>query len=280
MRACVNVRLATIEICGIVPFKMIELLDLPFVIEEEEPPLEYAMPQVFRQPRPTSFIRGSASIHQLLTKAQQANHISDTPAFGKAYGELFVEFQPAIEWAVSCWEYLLSTEGCRFVLRSLDEKRYARGDYRIFTEKDFRQHVHRSFKECLLGYLSGSQTTSFLAHLKTYFWPDIIDRYRNLENPPDSDQRRLTGLSYLRCVPYRFLNSYHHDRVTSAVNRLACEEKEVVQLYYLNFCRQEAAAKRAQISRYAFWRRRALGMRELAENDYLSFVLLTQIERY
>jgi len=238
------------------------------------------MPQVFRRPKAPLFTRGKACVSRLLTEVSQTNRLSDPSAFGKIYGELFVEFQPAMEWALSCWEYLLSTQGCRFLPRSLDEKRYARGDYRAFTEKDFRLLVNRCFKECLIGYLEETPAIAFAEYLKSRFWSTIFKAYQEMEDPPDPNQRRLTGLSYLRCVPYQFLNTYHHERVTAMVQRLAFPEKQVVQLYTLRFYREEAVLGELEISRHAFWRRRACALRWLSENDYLSFVLLTQIERY
>lgn len=259
---------------------MFQLLDSPFQIEEEAPALDIAMPRVYRRPKAPLFARGKAPIDRLVDHARQAVTSCDGPGFGAAYGELVAEFQPAIQWALSCWEYLLSTQGCRFIPRTTDEKRYSRGDYRVYTENDFHQQVHRPFKECLYGYLGQASPESFAHYLRGAFWPALLHAYQALENPPDPNQRPLTAYSYLRCVPYQFLNDHHQERVTAAVNRLPAQERHVVRLYYFHFYKEEMVAAGERISQYAFWRRRALALRKIAGSDYLSFVLLTQIERY
>ena len=260
---------------------MVQLLEYPIFVEEEAPPLDIEMPRVFRRPAaPASLRRGRAALRALLERVARAHAAGDAPGFGRAYGQLAAEFQPAIGWAHSCWEYLLSTQGCRFLLRPEHEKQYCRGDYKVFTESEFQSLVHRAFKETLLGWLESPARGRFELHVRESFWK-VVDRgYRALEDPPDPNQRKLTGWSYLRCVPYEFLNPYHHNRVYEAVDRLPEELKRVVELYYLSFYREEAVLARAQISLHAFRRRRALALRQIAGADTLSAVLLQQIERY
>lgn len=264
---------------------MIQFLDSNSRIEffeEEAPPLELDRPRVFQQPRIPRFCRGDAPLPRLVARAQRDLERADTSAFGQVYGELLAEFQPAIQWALSCWEFLLSTEGCRFLPRSVHEKLYCRGDYRVFTEADFHRSVHKAFKECLLNYFQlqrpQSETLSF--YLKRNFWPTILKTYQTLEQPPDPRERRLTGYSYLRCIPYQFLNSYHHDRVWSVVEQLPVSERQLVELYYLRFYKEEAVLVTLQISQHAFQRRRAKALRAVASADPLARALLTQIERY
>ena len=259
---------------------MVQLLDLPYVVEEEAPLLDLEMPRVYRRPPAPPFQRGQASILPLIARAREAHLSSDGPGFGKAYGELVVEFQPAIQWALTCWDYLLSTEGCRFVPRSIEEKRYCRGDYRVFAEKEFHPFVHRAFKNCLVQFLNSPSPPDFPAFLKQNLWPMLLENYRILENPPDPRQRTLTPYSYLRCVPYQFLNDYHHGRVTAAVDNLSPPQRQLVELYYLRFYKEEAVLATTRINLIAFRRRRAKALRTIAGNDYLSYVLLNQIERY
>ncbi len=279
------------------------LLKDPFsFVEEEAPPLDLWLPQLFRRPKAPCFQRGKAPIQKLVAQAAKAHQSQDSSGFGQAYGELLAEFQPAIQWALSCWEFLLSTEGCRFVLRSMEEKLYCRGDYRAFSQNDFQRIVYRTFKECLFLYVSGCdsgpsrrvphrrglnyaaippfETTGFRWVFKQTFWPTLLKNYRTLENPPDPAQRKLTGYSYLRCVPYQFLNPYHHERVHGTVKGLPPSQRQAVELYYLRFYKEEAAALNLRISLYAFWRRRKGALRLIAQKDYLSYILLNQIERY
>ena len=251
-----------------------------WTIEEEQPPADISMPRVFRRPAFPPLARGKAPVGGLAHRASQALKAGDGPELGKAYGELVAEFQPAIRWALSCREYLLSTQGCRFLARTPDEKRYCRGDYRIFSENDFHSLIHRCFKDTLISYLESLYPTDFREYVENHFWWMILRSYRALLQPPDPRQRRLTPYSYLRCVPYQFLNPYHHERVGRAVAELPRLQREVVDLYYLKFYKEEAVFSTARISRYAFWRRRKAALRAIAANDYLSFILLTQIERY
>jgi len=273
---------------------MVKLLDPTLLIEEGGVPprlfpgevgpgvsgLDIAMPRVYCRPPAPIFTRGNAWVPRLVAQARHAHQTADGPGLGKAYSALLTEFHPAIRWALSCWEFLLSTEGCRFVPRSMDEKRYCRGDYRVFTERDFHRFVHRVFKECLVNSLGFSSSLDFIWTLQQTFWLTLLKSYRALENPPDPRQRRLTAYSYLRCVPYQFLNEYHQERVAQAIEQLPCLERQVVELYYLNFYKEEAVLDLAQSGRYALRRRRGRALRTMARHDALSYSLLLQIERY
>ncbi|MBI3333750.1 MAG: hypothetical protein HYZ93_06650 [Candidatus Omnitrophica bacterium] len=262
------------------PSVMIQLLEPAFLIEEEEPALDIAMPRVYRRPAAPPLTRGNGSVSRLVAEARRAHEALDRPALGKAYGELAVQFQPGIDWAFSCWEFLLSTEGCRFLPRSADEKRYCRGDYRVFTENDFRKSVYRAFKGCLLSYLEAPLSSPFEWYLRQTFWLTILKSYRALEEPQDPNQRRLTPYSYLRCSPYQFLNGYHQERVYQAVGQLPALEQQVVELYTLRFYREEAAVEKTRLSLNDFRRLRSAALRNLALTDRLSLILLVQIERY
>ena len=244
------------------------------------PDLDLEMPRVFRRPSLPPLPRRRNAIRKWVEAAAAARRDGDAGKFGKAYGALTGEFRTELQWTLSCWEYLLSTQGCRFLARTSQEKLYCRGDYRVFTRNDFEGLVYRSFRECLLGFLSQPSPVSFERFLRERFWPSIADGYRLLEDPPDRNQRKLTPYSYLRCVPYRFLNPYHHERVYRTISRLPSRLRQPVQLYFLSFYREEAASERAGITLEEFRRRRWGALREVASEDYLSFRLLGQIERY
>ncbi len=259
---------------------MVQLLEVPLWIDEECPILDISLPHVYRKPPAPVFTRGKASVSKLIARAAAARTQGNPAEFGKAYGELTAEFQPAIEWARSCWDYLLSIFGCRFTARSEAEKLYSRGDYRLFAENDFQKLVYRIFKEALTGYLSQTPDASFTAQMQSSFWPAVQEAYRSLENPPDPRERTLTPYSYLRCAPYRFLNDHHHERVTQAVRRLPDPLRHVIELYHLHFYTEEAAKNELGITEWAFRRRVVGALRTVAAEDFLSSALLKQIERY
>jgi len=274
---------------------MVQLLDPTFWIEEEAPPLRgieaatvaaamsftaLERPRTFRQPPPPPFLRGRLSVPKLMRHAHRAHQQHNSPELGKIYGQLVVEFQPAIRWIISCWEFLLSTEGCRFLPRTADEKRYCHGDYRVLLEKDFTSFAHRVFKQQFLGTLDAQGSKSFHSHLYRNLWPAVRKAYCALENPPDPNQRKLTGYSYLRCVPYRFFNSAHQKRVNRTIRKLPGDERQVLELYTLRFYREEAVLGAVNLSPETFRRLRTRALRNIVKQDRLSCALLLQIERY
>ncbi len=259
---------------------MPQLLDPRLIVEEEAPPLQLEMPRVYRRPPMPLPPRRKKAVRKLVREAREASARSDWPAFGLAYGELTVLFQPMIHWGLSCWEYLLSIEGCRFVCRLPEEKKYCRGDYRAFSEKEYSSLVYKAFRNCLLAYSSQQEPGDFSLFIRKNFWTELLERYKAMAQPPDPRQRILTGYSYLRCVPYRFLNDLHHARVTKIISRLPEKMRRVVELYYLRFFTKEAAQEVLEINHLAFRRRQMAALRSISEEDRLSYVLLRQIERY
>ena len=276
-------------LCG----EMVQLSDFSLLVEgspafprslvEPVPPIpdfDLEMPRVFRRPSPPPLPAPRRSVRQLLEQARKTQREGNAAGFGKTYGALSGEFKSDIQWALSCWEFLLSTQGCRFVARNSHEKLYARGDYRVFTWSDFEGLAYRSFRECLLLFLSQSPQPRFERFLRERFWASISEGYRLLEEPADRNQRKLTPYSYLRCIPYRFLNPTHQERVYRTVNRLPFKLRQPVQLFWLSFYREEAASERSGVPPEEFRRRRWAALRAVASEDYLSFRLLRQIERY
>lgn len=247
---------------------------------EPAPDLDLDLPRVYQRPPPPLLSRPKQTVRKMLDAARNAQMNGDPPAFGKAYGALTGEFRVDLQWALSCWDYLLSTQGCRFLARDSWEKLYSRGDYRVFTRNDFEGLIHRGFRECLMNYLASPETAGFERHLREQLWPLVSEKYRALEEPADRNQRKLTAYSYLRCVPYRFLNRYHHERVYQTVGGLSFPLRQTVQLYHLSFYREEAASEQAGTHSLEFRRKRWSALRVIAGRDYLSFRLLRQIERY
>ena len=245
------------------------------------PDLDLEMPRVYRRPPPPPLKPAARPVRKLLEEARRSKLDGDAAGFGKNYGALTGCFQPDLQWALSCWDYLLSTQGCRFLARNSQEKLYSRGDYRVFARNDFEGLVYRAFRGCLLDFLSDpAPKTGFERFLRLNHWARLSDAYRQLEDPPDRNQRKLTGYSYLRCVPYRFLNSHHDERVYRWIRRLSSPLRQTVEWYHLSFYREEAAADRIGVEALEFRRRRWAALREIASKDILSFRLLRQIERY
>lgn len=247
---------------------------------QHEPPLELDRPQCFRQPPAPPFLTPGIALAPLVRRALAARDAAQAPAFGAAYGELVAAFRPGLDWAIACWDYLLSTEGCRFVPRDLSEKRYCRGDYRAVTERDFPRFVHRVFKHQLLAYEPAAHGPSFPDSVRRGLWPAVLDAYRRLDQPSDPRQRPLTALSYLRCTPYVFLNDHHDTLVRDAVKNLSAEDRAVIMEYHFRFHTLEAieAALGVPAGEGAMRVRQVLF--RLRERAALAYHLLRQIERY
>ena len=114
------------------------------VFVQDEPALEIALPQVFDQPSLATLQRGKLpNVEALVARLYRSMPSNPQGGLGPDYQELVAEFQPLFTWAIACWDYLLSTEGCRFVLRNGEQKNGARGDYRVITDKDYSRMVDR-----------------------------------------------------------------------------------------------------------------------------------------
>ncbi len=248
---------------------------------QDEPALEIALPQVFVQPALTVLQRGKVPhVEALVAQIFQRAHADPDGPLGPDYQELVTEFQPLFAWTIACWDYLLSTEGCRFLPRHGEQRLGARGDYRALTDKDYSRMVHGIFRTCVLEFARQPGETSLSQWLRERFWPIILDAYRRLENPPDPHQRILTPYSYLRCIPYQFLNDFHHELVYATAQRLPTMEWRAIDAYFLHFYTEAAAAESLGHSTEELlaWLRQ--GLLKLLINDRLVYCLLRQIERY
>ncbi len=286
------------------------------VYVQEEPALEIALPQVFVQPELTAFQRGKLPDVESLAYRIARRHLAHPEEpLGPDYQELVTEFQPLFLWATASWDYLLSTEGCRFVLRRGEQKFGARGDYRAFTDKDFSRLLHGIFRACILEFLhhptlanepldaaspcSGrvpslsrdgsnalcnggpsTQPPSLGRWLRAQLWPRTLEAYRRLDQPPDPRQRSLTPYSYLRCVPYQFLNEFHHDLVYATSRRLPDREWQAIDAYFLHFFTEAASADALGCGIDECVTVLHQGLRKLLIRDRLVYCLLRQIERY
>ncbi len=260
----------------------LEPLEEMEVLVQDEPALEIAMPQVFERPELAALQRGRlANVEALVAAIGQRHRADPTTPLGRDFQELVQEFQPLFIWAIACWDYLLSTQGCRFVPRNGEQKFGARGDYRAFGDKDYSRLVHGLFRTCVLEFHQHPVAPSLGCWLREHFWPLIMEAYRRLEQPPDPCQRTLTPYSYLRCVPYQFLNDYHHDLVYSTIQqRLSNRERLAVDFYFLRFHTEQAAANTMSCSIEECLERLRQGLVKLLLNDRLVYCLLRQIERY
>lgn len=251
------------------------------VYVQEEPALEIALPQVFEQPVLTNLQRGRLPNVEALA-AHIARRYQADPAgpLGSDYQELVLEFQPLFTWAMACWDYLLSTEGCRFVPRGNHNRTGIRGDYRVITDKDYSRIVHAMFRRCVLDFSQEPQIPTLSQWMRQRLWPLVSENYRQLENPPDPRQRILTPYSYLRCIPYQFLNDIHQELVTAATKRLPEREYQALEAYFLHFFTEDASAESIQATADELRGLLRQGLTKLLINHRLVYCLLRQIERY
>lgn len=256
-----------------------EDVQLETQVIEEEPALEIALPQVFEQPPLTTVQRYKLANVEWLVAKLARTHVEGQP-LGSDYQALVNEFQPLLAWAVACWDFALSTEGCRFLLRKGDEKMLCRGDFRAVTWQDFSRMAHRMFRECVFDYAREMPDASLASYLRAHFWERVIRAYRELESPPDPRQRHLTAYSYLRCVPYQFLNPYHQGLVSATVDRLSGEDRQAVTHYFFNFFTLDAAAQTLGSSLDAVEAALKRSLVSLLIDQRLVYCLLRQIERY
>ena len=265
---------------------MLELaFDVPqqehLVYVQEEPALEIALPRVFEQPPLPVLQRGKVPrVEALVAQIFRRHQQNPSGALGAEYQELVLEFQPLFVWSIACWDYLLSTEGCRFLPRDQKPRNGIRGDYRAVNDKDYSRIVHAIFRQCVLEFARSPSEPSLAQWLRQRFWPLVLDAYRRLDQPADPRQRTLTPYSYLRCAPYQFLNAYHHDLVYGTVQALPELPHRAIDIYFLNFFTEGAAADALGLSVDECLSGLRQGLTSLLLNHRLVYCLLRQIERY
>ncbi len=257
------------------------LHDETAVLVQDEPALEIAMPQVFEQPALTLLHRGRLA-HPEALLARLYRHYQAQPerGWGPDYQELVIEYQPLFAWAIASWDFLLSTQGCRFLPRAGEQRNGARGDYRAVTDTDYSRMVHAVFRTCVLEFAQQPAAPSLTQWLRERFWPLTLEAYRRMDRPTDARQRTLTPYSYLRCVPYRFLNEYHEELVHRILRQLPEQEQVALDWYFLHFFTEEATTETLGCTPEASQQLLRQGLLKLLVHHRLSYCLLRQIERY
>ena len=257
------------------------LVEQRTVYVQDEPALEIALPQVFEQPELKVLDRGKLpNVEALVAQVFRRHQAAPGAPLGLDYQELVTEFQPLFAWTTACWDYLLSTEGCRFLPRRSEQRFGIRGDYRAMTDKDYSRMVHIIFRACVLDFARQPGVQSLNQWLRSELWPRILHAYQQLENPPDPRQRTLTPYSYLRCIPYQFLNDFHHELVYTTAQRLPIMQWRTIDIYFLHFFTEAASAEALTCSSEEFLGHLRQGLLKLLLNDRLVYCLLRQIERY
>lgn len=257
------------------------LHDEAAVLVQDEPALEIALPRVFEQPELTLLQRGRLpNPEALIARLYRGYQERPERGLGPEYQDLVSEYQPLFGWATASWDYLLSTEGCRFFPRAGELRHGARGDYRAVTDKDYSRMVHAIFRACVLEFAQQPSAPSLTLWLRERFWPLTLEAYRRLDRPADARQRALTPYSYLRCVPYRFLNEYHEDLVHRTVRQLPEREWQALDWYFLHFFTETATADAMASLPEATLERLRQGLVKLLVDHRLVYCLLRQIERY
>lgn len=259
----------------------VESIDEPLQVEEE-PALEIALPQVFSQSPLTVLQRGKLPHVELRIAKLYRTHVEQQGigGLGPDYQVLVNEFQPLFAWAMASWDYLLSTEGPRFVPRTSDEHQWTRGDYRALTDRDFSRLVHRVFRHCMVEFAQTPVDQSFASYLRRMLWPRVAAAYQRLNEPVDPRYRLLTAYSYLRCVPYQFLNDFHHELVARTVARLPRSPAHALEIYFLNFFSLPATATQMSLPIETVEQLLRQGLLNLLTEHRLVYCLLRQIERY
>lgn len=251
------------------------------VYVQDEPALEIALPQVFDQPPLGQLQRDRLpNVELLVAHIARQQQARPDGGLGPDYQELVAEFQPLFTWATACWDYLLSTQGCRFVPRTGAQHYGIRGDYRVVTDKDYSRMVHAIFRNCVLEFAKDPAPSSLAQWLRPRFWPLVSEAYRRLEDPADPRQRTLTPYSYLRCIPYEFLNEFHVKLVAAKLKQLPVAESQAIDAYFLHFYTEPAAASAIgrPVEELTQLLRQALT--KLLIHERLVYCLLRQIERY
>lgn len=198
----------------------------------------------------------------------------------QAYEDLLEEYEPAIRWAIGSWDFLLTTEGYRYLLRSPSERLNCHGDYRTFVERDFSRLVHRIFRQSVHEFTDDPRGGRFTRFLEREFWSRIRSAYGSLRYPRDPRQRPLTDYSYLRCTPYRFLNRCHQVIVEGTLEQLATPDRRLIELYFLQFLSDEAIGASLRLAPAQTTSQRARALAHVERLSVLAHALLLQIERY
>ena len=232
---------------------------------------------VFYQPKLTKIKLSNLEPEPLIKWAFICRRKNDAEEFGKTYNTLVQEYKPLLDWAFLSWDYLVTTQGIRYLHRGGREKYFCHGDYQAFTPRHYKKLLYRCFKELLFNY---SLEENFTTYLRKNFWDKVVREYDILRIPKNKKERLLTEYSYLRCVPYKFFNSFHENKVRASLNILNKIELQVKELYFLKFYSEKACAQEMNVEINDIFIIKNQALNKIKFYDLLSYSLLKQIERY
>ena len=148
------------------------------------------------------------------------------------------------------------------------------------SDADYSRMVHAIFRGLVFEFARQPTAPSLAQWLRERFWPQILATYRKLEHPPDPRQRILTPYSYLRCIPYEFLNEFHQNLVSSTLERLPERERAALAAYFFHFFTEPASADSLGVPMEEYLSLLRQSLTKLLIHDRLVYCLLRQIERY
>jgi len=252
-----------------------ENLNLQLILEEKPPELDYI--PVFYQPRLKKLKNTNLDVKPLIKWAKICYSRKDMEEFTKVYNHILQEYKPLIDWAFTCWDYLITTQGFRYLPRKGTDRYFCHGDYRAFGQREYKKLLNRCFKKLFLEYqLNGN----FTGYLRSNYWNKVVQEYNELRKPKSEKERLLTDFSYLRCVPYKFLNRHHQKRVHHTLNILEPLERKIIYLYFFKFYTEEAICEEINLTIVEITALRERALDKLQNEDKISYALLKQIERY
>src|SRR3972149_6980561 len=117
-----------------------------------EPELEIEEPRVWVQPPRPPFPKWEPKLERLLRQTQDSYLRGDNENFSNGYNLLLYKFRCLFTWALDSWDYLITTQGCRFLERPASEQVFHRSNYRAFTRDDYHKLIHKIFRENVLKY--------------------------------------------------------------------------------------------------------------------------------
>jgi len=81
-----------------------------------EPELDYKLPSVHKRPRLENLRKYKIeNIDGKIIQVRRQFYSGNTKKFSYFYDQLISEYQPLLNWAISCWEYILTKKGVRFL---------------------------------------------------------------------------------------------------------------------------------------------------------------------
>ncbi|HDI45994.1 MAG TPA: sigma-70 family RNA polymerase sigma factor [Candidatus Omnitrophica bacterium] len=250
-------------------------LNFSLILEEKSPALDYT--PVYYQPPLKKLKASNLDVKPLIKWAKICRDRNDIEEFTKVYNQLLQEYKPLIDWAFLCWDYLVTTQGFRYLPRKGTDRYFCHGDYKPFDQREYKKLLNKCFKNLFLKYQPNG---NFTGYLRKKYWNMVIQEYNELRKPKSEKERLLTDFSYLRCVPYRFFNRHHQDRVNETLNILQPLEKKIIYLYFFKFYTHQAICGEINLDVWKMTVVKERALKKIYNKDKISYALLKQIERY